>query len=116
MFGFAASCTARRKASSTGNSFFEISLAEWSFHKALFGKKMTNLDFPVVAKQQYGISVVEYVNQFFKEKAKDTAYLNELLKRCKDNGVRNHLIMCDGEGNLGDLDTAKRTQAVENHY
>ncbi|HKG69500.1 MAG TPA: sugar phosphate isomerase/epimerase family protein, partial [Segetibacter sp.] len=88
----------------------------WSFHKALFAKKMTNLDFPVAAKQQYGISVVEYVNQFFKDKAKDTTYLNELLKRCKDNGVRNHLIMCDGEGNLGDTDNAKRTQAIENHY
>jgi sugar phosphate isomerase/epimerase len=96
--------------------FFEISLAEWSFHKALFSNKMSNLDFPVVAKQQYGISVVEYVNQFFKDKAKDTAYLNQLLKRCNDNGVRNHLIMCDGEGNLGDSDATKRMQAVENHY
>src|SRR5690349_12628432 len=65
--------------------FFEISLAEWSFHRALFSNKMTNLDFPVVAKQQYGINVVEYVNQFFKDKAKDTNYLNELLKRCNDN-------------------------------
>lgn len=52
-----------------------------------------------MAKQQYGINVVEYVNQFFKDKARDTAYLNELLNRCNDNGVTNHLIMCDGEGN-----------------
>ena len=96
--------------------FFEISLAEWSFHRALFAKKMTNLDFPVVAKQQYGINAVEYVNQFFKDKAEDTNYLNELLKRCKDNGLKNHLIMCDGEGELGDLDDAKRMKAVENHY
>ena len=96
--------------------FFEISLAEWSLHKALFAKKMTNLDFPIMAKQDFGISIVEYVNQFFKDKAKDTAYLNELLKRCKDNGVRNHLIMIDGEGNMGDLDAAKRKKAVENHY
>jgi sugar phosphate isomerase/epimerase len=116
----ATSCTMNRIISSTGNNsmagFFEISLAEWSFHKALHAGKMTNLDFPVIAKQQYGINVVEYVNQFFKDKAKDTNYLNEILKRCKDNGVRNHLIMCDGEGNLGDTDSAKRTQAVENHY
>src|SRR5215210_2087694 len=121
VFGFAAaSCASGKKISATGNNsmagFFEISLAEWSFHKALFANKMTNLDFPVVAKQQYGISVVEYVNQFFKDKAKDTTYLNELLQRCKDNGVKNHLIMCDGEGNLGDTDNAKRTQAIENHY
>ena len=96
--------------------WFEISLAEWSLHKALFGNKTTNLDFPIMAKKQFGISVVEYVNQFFKDKAKDTTYLSELLKRCSDNGVKNHLIMIDGEGGLGDTDKAKRNQAVENHY
>jgi len=96
--------------------FFEISLAEWSLHKALFAKEIENLDFPVMAKKEFGISVVEYVNSFFKDKADDTKYLNELLKRCKDNGVKNHLIMCDGEGELGDLDDSKRLQAVENHY
>jgi hypothetical protein len=81
--------------------FFEISLAEWSLHKALFSKKIDNLDFPAIAKKQYGISVVEYVNQFFKDKAQDTKYLSDLLQRCRDNGVRNHLIMIDGEGELG---------------
>ncbi|MFT4033274.1 MAG: sugar phosphate isomerase/epimerase family protein [Siphonobacter sp.] len=96
--------------------FFEISIAEWSFHRTLFGKKMTNLDFPVRAKKEFGISTVEYVNQFFKDKAEDTAYLKELLQRCKDNGVKNHLIMCDGEGELGDKDDNKRKKAVENHY
>lgn len=95
---------------------FEISLAEWSLHKALFAKKMTNLDFPAMARKEFGIGVVEYVNQFFKDKAKDTAYLNDLLQRCKDNGIRNHLIMVDGEGNLGELDATKRNQAIENHY
>jgi len=112
----AATATAAATTTLPANAFFEISLAEWSLHKALFAKKMTNLDFPVMAKQQFGISVVEYVNQFFKDQAKDTTYLNELLKRCKDNGVTNHLIMVDGEGGMGDLDDAKRTLAVENHY
>jgi sugar phosphate isomerase/epimerase len=96
--------------------FFEISLAQWSLHKALFAKKLDNLDFPAKAKNDFGISVVEYVNVFFKDKAKDTAYLNELLKRCNDNGVKNHLIMCDGEGELGTLNDADRLKAVENHY
>ena len=49
--------------------FFEISLAQWSLHKALFAKKLDNLDFPAKAKNDFGISVVEYVNQFFKDKA-----------------------------------------------
>lgn len=96
--------------------FFTISLAQWSLNKKLFAKQMDNLDFPGVAKNTYGISVVEYVNQFFKDKAKDEKYLAELLKRCNDNGVTSHLIMCDGEGDLGDLNAKTRNQAVENHY
>lgn len=96
--------------------FFDISLAEWSLHRALFGGQMTNLDFPLVAKKDYGITAVEYVNQFFKDKARDKNYLAELKMRCDDNGVRSVLIMCDGEGDLGDSDPAKRTQAIENHY
>lgn len=96
--------------------FFEISLAEWSLHRTLREGKITNLDFPAIAKKEFGISTVEYVNQFFKDKANDTNYLNELLKRCKDNGVKNHLIMIDGEGGLGEVDNATRTKAIENHY
>ncbi len=96
--------------------WFDISLAEWSLHKELFAKKITNLDFPAIAKNDFGINIVEYVNQFFKDKAEDKTYLSELLKRSKDNGVTNHLIMIDGEGGLGELDAATRNKAVENHY
>lgn len=97
-------------------SSLKISLAEWSLHKTLFAKKMTNLDFPSVSKNKFGISTVEYVNAFFKDKAEDTKYLNELLQRCKDNGVNNHLIMIDSEGDLAALDKNERKKAVENHY
>jgi sugar phosphate isomerase/epimerase len=94
---------------------FSISLAQWSLHKTLFGGKMTNLDFPAATRNDYGIDAVEFVNQFWKDKAKDTAYLKDLKQRCDDHGVRSVLIMCDGEGNLGDPDDAKRSQAVDNH-
>src|SRR3990172_8057960 len=50
------------------------------------------------------------------DKAKDTAYLTDLKKRCDDNGVTSVLIMCDAEGDLGDPNDSKRTTAVENHY
>ncbi len=96
--------------------FFKISLAEWSLHKMLFDKKLDNLDFPAKAKNDFGIDAVEYVNQFFKDKAKDTAYLTELKKRTDDLGVTNVLIMIDGEGFLGSTDTKERMKAVENHY
>src|ERR1700676_112444 len=60
---------------------FKISLAQWSLHRALFGKKLDHLDFAKVAKNDYGIDAVEYVNQFFKDKAKDAKYLGEMKKR-----------------------------------
>lgn len=96
--------------------FFTISLAEWSLHKMLFDKKLDNLQFPVKAKQDFGIDAVEYVNAFFKDKAKDSKYLAELKKICDDNGVTSVLIMVDGEGGLGDTNAKERAKAVENHY
>ncbi len=95
---------------------FKISLAEWSLHRALGAGEMTNLDFPAVAKNDFGIDGVEYVNGFFKDKANDQDYLTELKARCDDLEVQSLLIMCDGEGQLGDPDEAKRQKAVENHY
>ena len=94
---------------------FRISLAQWSFHKALFAKQMNHLDFARVARRDYGIEAIEYVNVFFKDHATDAAYLADMNARARDEGVYQHLIMVDGEGALGDPDATKRTQAVENH-
>ena len=95
-------------------SRYQISLAEWSFHQALFADEMTNLDFPKVTRE-LGIDGVEYVNQFFKDKAKDEKYLGELKKIAKNEGVTNVLIMCDGEGMVGHPEKAERVKTVENH-
>jgi L-ribulose-5-phosphate 3-epimerase len=95
---------------------FRISLAQWSLHRTLFAGELDNLDFSRVAKQQYGIAAVEYVNQFFKDKARDHDYIAELAQRAADEGVTNVLIMCDGLGSLGDPDAKARAQAVENHF
>src|SRR5687768_5077983 len=95
--------------------FFKISLAEWSLNKQLFAGKLTNMDFPAKAKNDFGIDAVEYVNQFFKDKAKDRAYLTELKKRCADLGVTSVLIMCDEEGGLGNTEEKSRIEAVDNH-
>jgi len=94
---------------------FEISLAEWSLHRSLRQKKFDNLGFPNKARS-LGIDAVEYVNSFFKDKAGDAKYLAELNRRCADAGVRNLLIMCDGEGALGDPDGERRSTAVTNHH
>ena len=105
---------AAQEAAKKGSPLFKLSIAEWSYHKAIFGKKMSNLDFPAKCKE-HGVSGVEYVNQFFKDKAKDTDYLKQLKQRCSDNGVKSLLIMIDGEGNLGEPEEAKRQQAVDRH-
>lgn len=100
----------------------KISLAEWSFHRALESGELDHLDFPAKAKNAFGISAVEYVNGFFggkkmnfKEAVKNTAYLNELLKRSQDAGVFNHLLMCDDEGPLSSTIQKERLEAVDNH-
>jgi sugar phosphate isomerase/epimerase len=103
---------------------YRISLAEWSLHNSLnrkdvaeknFGQAISNLDFPKIAREQYGIEGVEFVNQFFKTRAHDSAYLKDLKARADDQGVTCVLIMIDGEGDLSARDTAKRNEAVENH-
>ncbi len=93
---------------------FKISLAEWSLNKALFSGEISNLDFPVFTKKEFGIDAVEYVSTFFRGTGK--SYINELHQITKDNGIANVLIMIDGEGNLGDLYEPVRIQAVERHY
>ena len=94
---------------------YKISLAEWSINKALFAGTMQHLDFAKIAKS-VGIDAIEYVNQFFKDKATDAAYLREMKSRAEGEGVTQVLIMVDHEGQLGDPDAAKQQTAVENHY
>jgi sugar phosphate isomerase/epimerase len=95
---------------------FEISLAQWSLHRTIRGGDLDHLDFARVAREEFGIAAIEYVNTFFMDKARDATYLAEMNRRASDQGVHQHLIMCDAEGRLGDPDAAARRQAVENHH
>lgn len=99
----------------------EFSLAEWSLHRTIREGKLDHLDFPEKATE-FGLFAVEYVNGLFggtkmtfKEAATNTSYLNELLKRSRDAGVVNHLLMIDEEGPLALPKDKKRLNAVENH-
>lgn len=96
--------------------FFNISLAQWSLHRTLQAGKLDNLDFAATVRNQFGLDGAEYVNQFFKDKANDSAYLADMKKRAEDHGVKSLLIMIDGEGDLGSTVDAERIKAVENHY
>lgn len=95
--------------------FFKMSLAEWSLHRTLFDGKMNNLDFAAKSRS-FGFEGLEYVNSFFKTKAKDMAYLKEMNMRANSEGQQNVLIMIDGEGSLADANTENRLKAIENHY
>ena len=96
--------------------WFKISLAEWSLHKALEAGTLDHLDFPRVAREEYGCDGVEYVSTFFKGKSTDFDYLAELKARCAQHRLANVLIMIDGEGHLADIDDEKRRAAIENHF
>jgi L-ribulose-5-phosphate 3-epimerase len=101
-------------AAAAPRSKFKISLAQWSLHKLFYAGDIDNLDFAQEAHDM-GFGAIEYVNGFFKDKAGDDAYLADMDTRAKDNGLVQLLIMCDGEGKLGDPDDAARTTAINNH-
>ena len=99
----------------TGNPF-EISLAQWSNHRALHGGQISNLDWISTVREKYDIGAIEFVNQFFKDKACDWEYLGQMKLRAIDAGVRMLLIMVDGEGALAALDETERAKAIRNHH
>ena len=103
-----------RPARRTEEPLFRISLAQWSYHRAVQSGEMTTLQFPGAALEQHGIDAVEYVSTLFERK--DLRAETATLKRvCDDLAVRSLLIMVDGEGALGDPDDKARTTAVANH-
>ena len=112
--GFVAGALLGGAALATDAAPLKVSLAQWTINPELRSGKIDNLDFAKVAAD-HGIHAVEYVNQFFMDKAKATKYLGEMKRRAADHGVKSLLIMCDREGNIGDPDTAKRKQTVDNH-
>jgi sugar phosphate isomerase/epimerase len=114
--GSAASVRAAEK--SAAKEKFKIGLAQWSLNKRFLkrpvAEPLDNLDFAKIARS-LGIDGIEYVNQMFKDKAADQAYLGEMKKRAASEGVKSLLIMVDGEGALGAAKDEARAKTVENH-
>lgn len=92
----------------------KLSLAQWSFHRALFAGEMDHFQF-IDKAAELGFEGVEYVALFFKDHAEDTTFLHKMNERAASAGIRQLLIMIDGEGDLGDSDPVNRNAAVENH-
>lgn len=101
--------------SCSSEPWFQISLAEWSLHKALHKGSLKHLSFPEKAKREFGITAVEYVSTFFKGHVENRNYMGELKKSADYHGVESVLIMVDGEGALGASDETERKLAVNKH-
>ena len=93
-----------------------ISLAQWSHNKEFFKGEMDPRDFAKIARRDYEIEAIEYVNQFYTDHAKDQSFWREMKQRADDLDVKSLLIMVDDEGELGSANQNARSQAVENHY
>ena len=72
------------------------------------------MDFATIAKDQFGIEAIEYVNQFYMDNFTPKV-VQELKRRSSGEGVRNVLIMCDRLGKLGDPAKAARVETVDKH-
>ncbi|HBY60931.1 MAG TPA: xylose isomerase [Solibacterales bacterium] len=105
--------SAPQVAAQTGGKRFRTSLAEWSLHKAIFSRLITNLDFPRIARQQFGIEGLEFVNALWEAPTSD--YVRRLKRNMNDTGTKGVLIMVDGEGSMGHVDRAERMKAVDSH-
>ncbi len=93
----------------------DISLAQWSLHEQFFGGELNHLDFARVAADSFDIYALEYVSQFFQDKAQNIVYLQQMKDSCQKYNVKSVMIMVDHEGELGDTVEVARQQAVHNH-
>jgi len=94
----------------------QLSLAQWSIHQALENGTLKAEDFASIAKNDFGINAVEYVNSFYKDHATDKEFWQNMRSKADDLGVKSLLIMVDAEGDLGNPNAEERKQAVENHF
>lgn len=94
----------------------KISLAEWSIHRSLDKGILKAENFASIAKNDFGISAVEYVATYYKNYSTNEKFWQSMKQTAESLGVKSLLIMVDDEGDIGNLNKNERTKAVENHY
>ncbi|MFM2393770.1 MAG: hypothetical protein RLZZ546_1752 [Bacteroidota bacterium] len=114
IFFILSSCNEKKVEQNHSKTLPKLSLAQWSYHKELFSGKMNNQDF-IKKAAELGFEGVEYVNQFFKNKVENLQFLDSLNKTAKEVGIKNLLIMVDGEGMLGASNPLSRDTALTQH-
>ena len=73
-----------------------ISLAEWALVEEIMAGKWKTLDFPRIAREDFGLQGIEFVNTLFEVPTE--GYLKQLKQNAAANGVTMVLIMVDDEG------------------
>lgn len=90
-----------------------ISLAQWALVDEIKAGKWRTLDFPSIARKDFGLDGVELVNTLFE--VPHAGYLHQLKQYAADNGVTLVLIMVDSEGDPCSPDKKQRKQFAVNH-
>lgn len=94
-------------------TYDDISLAQWALVQEIRDGKWKNLDFPRIAREDFGLNGIEFVNTLFE--VPTVSYLNQLKKNADDHGVKMVLIMVDAEGDGCEPTKELRKQFVINH-
>ena len=96
----------------------KISLAQWSLHRAIkINQTLSPFDFSLKAREM-GFGAVEYVSSLYWNELKTKPIkkvTKTLLNNSKDHGIKNLLIMVDGEGDLASKNKNKRQKSIDNH-
>ncbi|MFQ3190072.1 MAG: sugar phosphate isomerase/epimerase [Paraglaciecola sp.] len=115
---------------------FDISLSQWSFHRAIFGNSRDDyawylktlhsvpdlvlkgvMDPREITEQarKLGVEQVDLANTLWFGHANDKPWLNEFKVRANNDGITFKLLMCDETGSLGSSKKSQRQRAIENH-
>ena len=107
---------------SDAEPFFKLSLAQWSMHKMIKDDGVDPYTFAEKAKN-WGFTGLEYVSQLYNPELANADYSEEAMANfvtksnaeAEKHGMKNVLIMIDGQGNLAVNDEAERNETVEKH-
>jgi len=91
----------------------DISIAQWSLVNEIREGLWTTLDFPKLAREEFDINGIEFVNTLFD--VPHMNYLNQLKQNAEDYGVTMVLIMVDAEGDPCSPHAEVRAQYAINH-
>ena len=91
----------------------DISLAQWALIEEIRAGKFKTLDFPKIAREDFGLNGIEFVNTLFE--VPTIEYLNTLKRNAADVNVQMILIMIDDEGDGCASTKEERKQFAINH-